>query len=183
MTIRDTTSSYGWLTRVLHWVLFVLIAFQLLLALLFTHWLSGGAHALALWLHQSLGLLILAVGVVFIVWRLNNPRPTLAHLPVWQRGLALLVHALIYAAVIAQPIFGILMNFGGGFGIPFFGLFTVPAFLPVGRAAGGFFLQAHITNGVLVILPLLGVHIVAALYHVLVRRDGVMRRMLLGRAD
>lgn len=183
MTIRDTNGSYGWITRVLHWALFVFIAAQLLLALLFTHWLSGGARATTLWLHQSLGLLILVTGVTFIVWRLNNPRPTLAHLPVWQRGLASLVHVLIYAAIIAQPVFGILMNFGYGFGIPFFGLFKVPAFLPVSQSAGSFFLSAHIINGVLVILPLLGLHILGALYHALARRDGIMRRMWSGRAD
>lgn len=43
MTIRDTHANYGLVTRGLHWLLFALIVAQLLLALSFTHLLTGNA--------------------------------------------------------------------------------------------------------------------------------------------
>ncbi|NNC24165.1 cytochrome b [Salinisphaera sp. USBA-960] len=183
MAIRDTHSSYGLITRGLHWVLFVLITMQLLLALLFTDLFSGSAQQIAMWLHESLGLLIFVLGVVFVAWRLKNPRPSLARVPAWQRGAAFIVHALIYVAIVVQPIVGILMSFGFGFTIPFFGLFTVPVFIPVGNAAGNALMLSHVYVGVWVIPILLGGHIAAALYHRFGRRDDVLKRMWSGRGD
>lgn len=130
-----------------------------------------------------MGLVILLAAVLFVGWRWRQPKPTLVRLPTAQRLLAQTAHGLIYLAIIVQPILGILMLFGSGTPIPVFGLFHIPVFIPVSQSAASVLLMMHVYTGVWVIPILLGMHILAALYHALVRRDGILMRMWRGRAD
>lgn len=184
MKLADSVTGYGVVTRGLHWALAILIAAQLGLAAVFTQWLVDGAgHSLALMLHESIGLVILVLGIAFILWRCCNPKPTLGSLPVWQRVLATLVHSALYAAIVAQPVFGILMSFGFGFSVPFFGLFSLPAWIPVSETAASSLATLHEITGIYIVGGFVGLHIAAAIYHAMIRRDGVLRRMSSARAS
>lgn len=173
------TGGYGAGIRGLHWLLFILIATQFTLA-----WLMGllgdhsAGHKLAMNSHMSFGVLILLAAVMLIGTRLSSHRPSNAFLPDWQQRLSWIVHGLLYVLLLAQPLIGVIMDMSAGFGIPIFGLFTIPPLIPE-KSAPSWIGAAHYYVG-WTFFWLLALHIVAALYHALFRRDGVFTRMLRG---
>jgi len=178
MSLRDTTEQYGSLTKFLHWSLLILVAIQFLLASMMDLYPKGSAaKANVMVSHETVGVLVIAAAVVFVLWRLSNPRPSLASLPAWQRYLARFTHGLIYLLIVLQPLSGILMVVNGDHGLHFFGL-------TVGSGAGSEVLKeiGETTHGIFPVLILiaLGLHLVGALYHHFVARDDVLRRMLPG---
>ena len=192
--MRDSNTHYGVVSRSLHWLLALLILTQFSLVFVFT-WVApehGGdhrhvhqaasLHETVMMLHNSIGVLILLFGLVLLAWRLTQPKPSLQADPVWQRLLARFVHLVIYAIVIAQPIFGVLMVTSHGQPIPFFGLFSIPAFITLGEQAATLG-ALHAFTGWWIVLIALGVHVAGSLYHHFIRRDDVLKRIWRGRPD
>ncbi|HET7314989.1 cytochrome b [Salinisphaera sp.] len=177
--MRDSRTHYGLISRCLHWLLLVLIVIQFTLVFIFTWFIPG--QPTVIMLHKSFGLLILLFGLIFIAWRLTQPKPSLKDYPTWQRGLARLVHFVIYVAIIAQPVFGSLMVMSSGSSIPFFGLFSIPPFAALGRGAASVFGTLHAFTGWWIVLIALGIHLAGSLYHHFVSKDDVLRRMWRGR--
>lgn len=170
--------GYGAGIRGLHWLLFGLLVVQYSLAWLFDAFgKSGAAHDWIVTTHMSFGTLILVVAAILIITRLASPAPSNAFLPDWQQRLARVVHGLIYVLMLAQPLLGLTMVMGHGYAVPIFGLFSLP---PVIAHAPAWIGSAHETVG-WTLFWLLALHILAALYHLAVRRDGVMQRMLSSR--
>ncbi len=191
--MKDSKTHYGLISRILHWLLAILIIAQFTLVFIFT-WVvpehggehhsheGAGLHETVMMLHKSVGLLILLFGLVLFIWRFTQPKPSLEADPPWQRGLARLVHAVIYVVVIAQPVFGVLMLASEGQSTPFFGLFEIPVFAALGEQAGSIFDTLHAFVGWWVILAVLGLHIAGSLYHHFVKKDDVLSRMWRGRS-
>ena len=128
--------------------------------------------------HKALGLAILAVIVFRIAWRSMNRQPALpAPMPRWQRNAARLVHWLIYALLVLAPLAGWLQASAAGLSVNWFGLFQVPDLIGRNPELSELFKNLHKLCVGLLGLLLLG-HIGAALWHALVLRDGVLRRML-----
>jgi cytochrome b561 len=129
-------------------------------------------------IHRSLGVLVLALMLVRLGYRMLNgappPEPTLEQL---QRIVSHLVHLALYALIIAQALIGWIATSAYGAAISFFGLFTVPALVAKDQGLAEPLFAAHFFLG-LTIAGLLVLHIGAALYHYFIRRDGVLQRML-----
>ncbi|MES1937165.1 cytochrome b [Salinisphaera hydrothermalis] len=192
--MKDSNTHYGVLSRFLHWLLALLIIAQFSLVFAFT-WIapehggehhrheheSAGLHETVMMLHKSVGVLILLFGLILIVWRLTQPKPSLETDPIWQRVLARFVHLVIYVIIIAQPIFGMLMLTSHGQSIPFFGLFSIPVFVSFGEHVGETLGALHAFTGWWLVLIALGIHIAGSLYHHFVRKDDVLKRMWRGR--
>lgn len=180
MPVRDTTAAFGSLTRCLHWVITVLI-----LGMLGLGWYmsrlpdASPLHHELVGLHKSTGVVVLALVVVLVVWRLFNPRPSNADLPVWQRILSRITHFGLYAVILVQPISGIIMTVASGHNVSVYGWFSLPQFLSKDKALAGPVHTLHVWLP-WAIATLIGLHMLAALYHHFVRRDGVLRRMLSG---
>lgn len=179
MALRDTTAAYGGLTRLLHGLIIALVAIQFGLGLTIDLF-PKGSTAQAAWvgLHESSGIATLLVAVAMLVWRLVNPRPTLAQLPSWQRVAAHATHGLLYLLILAQPLVGLALVSFAGYPLHFYGL----EFGPLASAHKPLAAQlAHVHEWAAAALAVIvGVHIVGALFHGLVRRDGVLQRMWLG---
>ena len=60
-----------------------------------------------------------------------------------------------------------------------FGLFNLPALVAPNQGASSMAFMAH-KLGAFALLALVGLHVAAALFHFIVRKDGVLRRMLPG---
>jgi cytochrome b561 len=63
-----------------------------------------------------------------------------------------------------------------------FGLFRVPQFTSSDKAAAGFYEDQHVLFA-WVLLALVAIHMLAAIWHHFIRRDGVMTRMIRTRFD
>lgn len=139
---------------------------------------GSAAKANVIFSHETVGVLVIATAIVFVLWRLSNPRPSLASLPSWQRYLARTTHGVIYLLILLQPLSGILMVVNSKHGLHFFGL-------TVGAGAGSEVLKeiGETAHGIFppLILIAVGLHLVGALYHHFVSRDNVLKRMLPGR--
>lgn len=172
--IHDSTGRYGWLTRLLHWSMAVLIVLQFGK---FADRLNDGhnaiSRALGPW-HTTIGTVLLVLVAIRIAWALAQLRRRPAHDPatIW---LVRAGHGLMYLGMVALPVTGLLVMLGGGYGHEVFGLVLFPEGPEVGWAR--VFGALHSPLAWLLAALLLG-HSAVALYHHFIRRDHTLKRML-----
>ncbi|WP_181704269.1 cytochrome b [Chthonobacter albigriseus] len=128
-------------------------------------------------LHEGFGFLVLWLMLARLLFRLVWPPPPEVPMPAIFARTAAVVHALLYVALIAQPLLGFLMTNAFGFPFHWFGL--VEVWSPVGKdeALGAVLKQAHIVVGYS-ILVLFALHLGGVLFHHVLRRDATLYRML-----
>lgn len=178
MTLRDSSTGYGFLSSLLHWLITAAVLFMLGLGWLM---MSFPEHSelrdQLVGLHISTGVVVLILGLIFITWRATGRRPSLAEIPAWQRTLARVTHICLFAVLVVQPILGVILVTADGHHVGVYGLFQLPLFLPKNHALHE--AAEHIHDWLpWFIAALILLHVVAALYHHFVRRDDVLRRML-----
>jgi cytochrome b561 len=173
----DAPAIFAWPARVLHWTMAVLILAMLFVGVGMVASV-GGRHDWLLSLHKPLGIAILLLAVVRIVVRLRHaPPPLPGDLPWLQRVAALLSHWLLYALMIAMPLIGWAMLSAGGYPVMLGSDLRLPAIVAENATAFAWLRAAHGVFAYLFFLTILA-HLGAALYHGLIRRDGVLDAML-----
>src|ERR1700688_973448 len=172
-------AHYGTAAKVFHWLTAGLLAVQLPLGWLMPGIRRGMNPGAAMLLHISIGVTILLLMTVRLLWRLTHPVARESSLPAWQRIGAELVHWLLYLAVLLTTITGWFYASARGWSIALFGLVPLPRLVEEGSALGGTLggLHASLTW---VVLGLIGIHVLAALVHLLVYKDRIFYRMLPG---
>jgi len=128
-------------------------------------------------LHRSIGVLLFALVVIRLAWRLTHPPPLLDDLPPWQPIASGTVHRLLYAILLIQPIIGWWGTSAFGAPINVFWLFELPPLVSKDELAAKQILAWHGIVGI-TLSAIVAIHISAALFHHFVRRDEVLRRML-----
>ena len=127
-------------------------------------------------LHKSTGLVVLALVAWRLTWRLGHPpAPLPVSVPAWQERASKASHRLLYAAMIAMPLLGLSGAALSKSGIEFFGLSIPRVAAPNHDLAEAFFTAHSVVAWVLV--ALIALHVLAALKHLIVDRDGVFQRM------
>lgn len=175
--MRDTSMIFALPARVLHWTMAVLILAMLFVGVGMVATVAE-RHAWLLAIHKPLGLAIFVLAIVRLAVRLRHPPPPLpADLPSLQRIAALLSHWLLYALMIAMPLIGWAMLSAGGYPVMLASDLRLPAILPENATAFAWLRAAHGAFAYLLFLTILA-HLGAALYHGLIRRDGVLDAML-----
>jgi cytochrome b561 len=178
MALRNTKGSYGWLAKLLHWVIALLLVGLVYAGLTFNGMERGPDRTELAALHKSMALLTLLLMTARLVWKFMNPRPAdPTGTPVWQNTAATLTHWLLYAAVYFQLTAGILVS--GQRAVSFFGLFEIPPFLEQNEEQHEFFEGLH-AWGWKILAGLVTLHVLAALYHRIKLKDDVLRRMTTG---
>ena len=164
----------------LHWVIAALVIFQFA----WGWWMQGipkqpiGPRVDAFNLHKSIGMMIFALMIVRILWRAGHPPPPLVDLPRWQARLARASHALLYAALIVQPLVGYLGSEFSGFPVKFFGL-ALPGWAGKNSALKDLMSVVHLATS-WVIAAVVVLHVAAALKHALFDRNRLLARMGIG---
>lgn len=129
-------------------------------------------------LHKSIGITILALTLLRLVWRHFAPPPAMVgHQNQLEKILAEGAHVLLYVALLAMPISGYVGSVAGNHPVPFFGLFLLPVAVPVNPTLAHAAHEVH-EVGQWALYLLLALHVAAALFHQLIRKDTVLRRML-----
>ncbi|WP_395676759.1 cytochrome b [Inquilinus sp.] len=175
---RAATGRYTAAAQGLHWV-----SAALMLAVLVLAWVmeslpnNDSTRATVVMLHKSVGLTILALTVARLAWRAIHPPPPAARWAAWEAAAAMASHWLLYLVLLAMPISGYLMSAGRGRAIPYFGLFEVPLLTPATDAIWRIGATVH-WAGQWALYTLVALHIAAAVWHVAIRRDGTLDRML-----
>jgi cytochrome b561 len=192
--LRNTTVEWGAVSRALHWIMAAMIAVQVPLGFkmveAYDAWLAGkGDTDLVMALsraHNTNGFMVLILVTLRLAWRARNPTPGLPRgLERWQRWTARATHAFLYALLIVFPLTGwaALSAYDGKFPIYFFGWDNVFRIVP--QARPGSILTSDLFGEIhkacwKVGAVVLALHVVAALWHEYVKRDGVLTRMLRG---
>ncbi len=172
-------AGYAGTARLLHWLIVALLIVQFVLAWTMPHIGRNTQVTTLITLHFSFGVLILAVALVRLLWRLGHVEPAPEDgLAPWQVQSARVVHWLLYVLLFAVPILGWLNASWRGFPVTLFGLFDMPKLLATRASGWGWTGDVHGLLANYLLLALVGTHMAAVLYHQFVRRDGVLRRML-----
>jgi cytochrome b561 len=161
----------------LHWLIALCVAGLLAAGFYMTGLKISPVKLQIYMLHKSLGLSVLALMLVRIVWRLTHTPPALpTFVPRWQRTVSAITHALLYVLLLAMPISGWLMNSASGFPTKLFSVLPLPQL--IARDADTF-VRWQTVHAYLAycLLALVALHIIAALKHALIDRDGILRRM------
>lgn len=174
--------GYTPMAQALHWATVALVFTLIPLGLYMTYrgntlnvWdgLTNGLYST----HKLLGFTLFWLIVARLVYRLKNGAPPdEPTLEPWQRIVSHVTHWTLYALLLLVPLMGWI-----GISLyparDIFGLFQLPALWTPNQPASTTVFFIHNVLGK-IMAALIALHIAAALFHHLVRKDGVLRRML-----
>ena len=163
----------------LHWLIAALVLVE------FAHgwWMQEipkqppGLRADAFNLHKSAGLVVLALMLIRLGWRIAHRPPALPPMLKWQAFLAKANHVLLYTMVIAMPLSGYLGSVFSGYPIKWFGV-TLPAWGWADPTIKDWMSVVHLTTSWILLVSLC-LHITGTIKHTLAG-DRVMARMSFG---
>jgi len=174
--MKSLSKKYGGAAMTLHWVVAILLSAALVLAWVLPRRTAPDYNAV-LELHKSVGILVLALVLPRLLWRLGNPVAPAAGLTPFESRLSDLTHWALYAIMLLIPLTGYLFSSAQGQGLDFFDLFKAASPLATDPTVSRPMEFLHKT-GQYAIYGFVGLHVLAALYHYFVKRDGVLQRML-----
>lgn len=178
MTLRNSTTRWGSIAQLLHWLIVALIILQVTLGTIADQLPLGLQKLAMLARHKSVGITILGLALLRLLWRSWNPTPALPDdLRPYERWLARFTHAALYFLLFALPLSGWTMSSARGFPVSWFGLWQLPDLVPRNRPLYEALLTTHhVLVWSLAAVALL--HVTAALKHHFVLKDDVLKRML-----
>lgn len=189
MTLANTATRYGSVTKTFHWLTALLILALIPSGFIANDmaWDTPEALESKAWLfsiHKTLGVTLFAVAVLRILWALIQPKPAPLHPERRaEHFLAETVHWLLYGSLVLVPLTGwvhhaategfapILLPIGQG--LPF-----VPKSESVAAVSG----SLHVIF-VWALIVSLGLHIAGALKHHFIDQDVTLKRMWFGDAE
>ena len=178
MSVRNSTRSWGSLSKALHWIIVLLIINQWVIGMRADSLPLGLAKLQALAWHKSFGITILGLAVVRLAWRWMNPVPDLsAETRPWERVLAKISHVLLYALIFAMPLSGWTMSSARSFPVSWFGWLQLPDLVKPDPQLYERLKELHETLFI-VLVAVAVLHVAGALKHHFIDRNDVLRRML-----
>jgi cytochrome b561 len=171
-----SATRYTLTAQALHWLTVLLILTTLPVAWVMMSLPTGPEQTWMLVLHRSLGVTIFAVTVFRLAWRLTHPAPpSPSGAPRLTELISHVTHGLLYALLLLMPVTGYLQS-ADGRPVSYLGLFNLPQ-LPKDKVLGDVANVFH-HLGQWGLYTLVGLHVGATVWHVAIRRDGLLSRML-----
>ena len=206
MRWKNSIDAYGSVSMLFHWVTAAAFIAAYVIAY-YVIWIvdpetsvkpplfglaPNGDHVVPILnIHWVLGLTIGFLVLPRLLWRLFGTRPRSLSAAPSEHIAAEAAHCALYALLIVMPLSGYMNTYDP----TDFGIFTIPAFKDTWLFAwisSAFSVSwpevekpmeaIHRFAGSWIAWPLVAIHIAAALFHHFVRKDGVLKRMLPGRA-
>src|ERR1700760_2149687 len=164
------------LQRTLHWLMAACILAMLFIGVGMVSTITVKYLTLVS-IHKPLGIAILVLALVRLAVRLRYGAPSLpADLPEPMKLAAYLSHYALYALMIGMPLLGWGMLSAAAYPVVLFGSVRLPAILPQSDTLHTVLWDAHYYLA-FALFALILMHVAAALFHALVRRDGVFETM------
>jgi cytochrome b561 len=170
--------QYRWPARLIHWTMALLVLATIPAGLVMVQ--PGLDRALQNTLfvfHKNIGVVLLVLILIRIAYRAGHPpAPLPADIPVWQQRIAGLSHGALYTLLLVMPVVGYIRVKAGGFPIESLDALGVPSLVPRSDALAEVAKSVHYFGG-MAIAALIAMHIGAAAFHGIIRRDGVFSRI------
>jgi cytochrome b561 len=171
-------ARYGAVAQIFHW------ATAILVLVAFVYGPGGSeqrvyspARDFDRQLHETLGLCVFAIVAMRVLWRMVDARPDPPEVPRWMDVAAKAVQWTLYLLLFALPFTAIIGAWLEGHPLTLLAGVKVPSPLWMSHDVGATIAGIHTWLGD-AILWLAGFHALAALYHHLVLKDGVLASML-----
>ena len=176
--MMSTRLRYGPVAQVFHWLTVALVATAYLVS-------PGGSEQrvystatdFTRHTHETTGLLIFAIVLARVLWRLIDAAPEAPPMEPWMKYSAKLAHVALYVLLIALPLTAIVGAWLEGHPLTLFGVGNFGPLLPQVHDAGQTVSYVHTILGNVIIWAA-GLHAIAALFHHFVLRDNVLTLML-----
>ncbi|WP_114690003.1 cytochrome b [Polynucleobacter necessarius] len=173
-------ARYTSVAILLHWVMALLIFVTWSIAIAVDDMPLSPTRITGLSWHKWFGVTIFFLVVLRLLWRATHPAPALnLAMPVWQERIMQLTHIAMYLLMAVMPVVGWLMSSAKGYTVNYFGLFELPDLVGKDKALGHQLKEVHefLANGLMALVEL---HILAALKHQFIDKDGLLSRMTFG---
>jgi cytochrome b561 len=160
------------LQRLLHWLMAICVIAMFFIGVGMVSTVMPGYLPLIA-IHKTLGIAILALVLLRLAVRVRSGAPSLpADLPAPMKLAAHLSHYALYGLMIVMPLLGWAMLSAAEYPVVLYGKKFLPAILPQSAAVHTLLWNAHYYLA-FAFFALVLLHFAAALFHALVRRDGV----------
>lgn len=180
--LKNSTESFGSLTKAIHWIMAALIIVLIAVGLYMADLDKEDPSRLQLFaMHKSFGVLAMVLLVVRLVWLRISPAPALPDVfTAKEKGIVSGVKGILYLLMLLAPLSGYVMSCAAGKPIVFFGLFEVPRLIGESESLAHFAHEMHEMVGFAMIAFIL-LHLAGVIKHRLKDRNGpsdIMNRML-----
>lgn len=184
--LRNGDQGFGAITIALHWAIAALILGLMLIGFVMRRMEIDPVLQFSLYQwHKSFGFTALGLAILRTGWWLVERSPqSLASLSAVEHDAARFTHLMLIALSLLVPLAGWAVASASTLDIPsfYFNLVVIPDLpLPKSEVSEAFWAFAHAMLAY-VLLAIVAIHTAAALYHHIVRRDAVLRRMLRSKA-
>ena len=185
-TASSPAQRYSRIAMALHWLLALVLIGLFAFGLYMTSLPFSPARLKYFNWHKWAGMLILFLTLARLLWRLTHRPPALpAHMadrmPAWQHIAHHGTHHLMYALFFAIPLIGWMYSSSAGFPIVLFGVLPLPDLEgknpELAEALKPWHAYLAYSLAALVVL-----HLAAVIKHQVIDRDGLLTRMLPGKA-
>jgi cytochrome b561 len=171
-----TKTRFPAVSRILHWTMAAMIVAMLFIGVGMAASVSS-RYELLVAIHRPLGIAIFVLCLIRILNRFINPPPELPDtLPSLQRIAAKASHFTLYALMFIMPLVGWGMLSAASYPIVLYGPLRLPPILPHDLTLYAWLRDLHTGLAYLFFATILA-HFGAALFHGLIRRDGVLKSM------
>ena len=124
--------------------------------------------------HKWAGIMILFLSLLLLLWRLTHPAPALP--AKFELKAHQVTHIALYAMFFVVPLTGWAYTSAAGFPVVLFGLFPLPDLIGADKALATLIKPWHEISA-FTLAGLVVLHILAALKHHFIDRDGLLQRM------
>jgi cytochrome b561 len=172
----NTQARFPAVSRLLHWLMAAMIVAMLFIGVSMAASVSA-RYELLVSIHRPLGIAIFVLCVIRFVNRFINPPPELPDtVPSLQRFAAKASHIVLYALMFVTPLVGWGMLSAARYPIVLYGPLRLPPILPHDLMLYVWLRDLH-TDLAYLFFAIFLAHFGAALFHGLIRRDGVLASM------
>jgi cytochrome b561 len=183
MQLFGTRTRFGAVAQAFHWITVVLVVAAYFLGEGGSESrVYSGARASSLQLHETLGILVFAVVLLRVLWRIVDRVPEEPPMPGWMALASRLVQWALYAMLIAVPLTAIVGAWYEGHPVTFIGVGDIGPWLSLSQSFGRTIMELHSSLGSFIVW-VAGAHAAAALFHHFFLRDRVLLAMLPGGPD
>ncbi|HTI16559.1 MAG TPA: cytochrome b [Trinickia sp.] len=174
--MKSVRTHFSPVQRVLHWAMAALLFVMLFIGVVMVFTVSH-LHSVLLVIHRPLGIALLLLVVIRFIVRMAHGSPPLPNdVPTLQHVAAKLTQVAMYVMMAAMPLIGWSMLSAGGYPVVLFGAVHLLPIAPRDPVLFSSLRTLHTWLAFALFATVL-LHLAAALFHGLIRRDGVLSSM------